>query len=64
MTQHFGLRGRQEHHDMRIGDFTFKKDDKGTTYLTYSEGITKTRQSGLHDKHRLTIPKMLETKFR
>jgi len=61
-TLHFGLRGRQEHHDMKVEDFTFKKDDYGTIFLTYAEGITKTRQSGLHDKHTLSIPKMFETK--
>ena len=60
-TLHFGLRGRQEHHDMEIQHFTFKKDDHGGEYVTYAEGITKTRQSGLHDKHRLVKPKMFET---
>ena len=43
---------------MKLEDFTFKIDDQGNTYVTFSEGITKTRQSGLREKTRLTIPKM------
>ena len=62
LTQHFGLRGRQEHHSMRVEDFTFRKDESGTSYIVFSEGITKTRQSGLHQKNRLQVPKILETK--
>ena len=50
-TQHFGLRGRQE--PMKVQDFSFKKDDKGNDFVTFAEGITKTRQSGLHERHRL-----------
>ena len=60
-TQHFGLHGRQEHHSMKVEDFIFKKDNDGKEYLTFAEGITKTRQSGLHEKHRLVIPKMFVT---
>lgn len=46
---------------MRTDYFHFKKSDQGTEYVTFSEGITKTRQSGLHNKHRLVIPKMFVT---
>ena len=53
---HFG--GHQEHHNMKI-DFTFKKDSKGTEFLTFAEGITKIKQSGIHEKSRLVQPKML-----
>ena len=61
-TQHFGKRGRQEQYEAEVTDFIFKKDDFGNEYITFSEGITKTRQSGLHEKVRLTIPKMFENK--
>lgn len=61
LTQHFGLRGRQEHHSMRVEDFKFRRDESGTTYIMFSEGITKTRQSGLHQKNRLQLPKMFAT---
>ena len=60
-TLHFGLRGRQEYHNMKIADFTFKKHD-GFTYVASSEGITKTRQSGLRDKYRIQMLKMFETR--
>ena len=52
--------GRQEHYTL-IEDLTFKINEQGKTYLTYAEDITKTQQSGLHEKHHLTIPKMFET---
>ena len=45
---------------MKIEHFTFKMDCEGNEYITYAEGITKTRQSGLKEKHRLVIPKMFE----
>ena len=61
LTQHFGLRGRQEHHGMKLEDFMLKLADGGKEYLTFSEGITKTRQSGLHEKQRLITPKMFAT---
>ena len=57
----FWSHGSQEHHNMKIEDFTFKKHD-GFTYVTFSEGITKTRQSGLREKYRVQIPKMFETR--
>ena len=60
-TLHFGLRGHQEHYNMKIEDFTFKNHD-GFTYVTFSEGITKTRQSGLREKYPLQIPKLFETR--
>ena len=45
---------------MKLEDFTFKEHN-GSTYITFSEGITKTRQSGLREKRRAQIPKMFET---
>ena len=53
------MRGRQEHHSMKIEHFILKIADGGKEFLTFSEGITKTRQSGLHEKHRLVNPKCL-----
>jgi len=50
LTQHFGLRGCQEHHDMYVEDFSFSKDDNGVEYITYEENPTKTRQGGLRKK--------------
>ena len=61
VTQYFRLQGRQEDHSMRVEDFSFRKDETGASYIVYAEGLTKTRQSGLHKKSRLQLPKMFET---
>ena len=61
MTQHFGLRGRQEHHQMKVEDFLLERDDDGNEFLTFAEGLTKTRQGGLNVKPRLVKPKMFAT---
>ena len=41
LTMHFGLRGRQEHHDMSVEDFTIQKDDKGIEFVPFAEGPMK-----------------------
>ena len=61
LTQHFGLRGRQEHHSMTVEEFTFHKDDNGVEYITFNENPTKTRQGGLKVKRRPVLPKMFAT---
>ena len=61
LTQHFGLRGCQEHHEMYVEDFSFSKDDNGVEYVTYEENPTKTRQGGLRKKRRVVQPKMFAT---
>ena len=61
LTQHFGLRGRQEHHSMEAEDFSFCVDDSGTEYVTFKENPTKTRQGRLNTKHLSVRPKMLAT---
>ena len=61
LTQHFGLRGRQEHHSMEVEDFSFCVDDSGTEYVTFKENPTKTRQGELNTKHRSVLPKMFAT---
>ena len=38
------------------------KKHEGFTYVTFSTGITKTRQYRLHETHRLQIPRMFETR--
>ena len=59
VTQHFGLRGQQEHHQMK--DFTLQRDDERDEFLTFAEGPTKTRQGGLRAKTRLVTLKMFAT---
>ena len=58
LTQHFGLRGRQEHYVMKVEDFELKTDDNG---VTFSESFTKTRQGGLGQKERAVRPKNFAT---
>ena len=62
LTQHLGLRGRQEHHSMKITDFSFKVDDNGNRYVTFAEGVTKTRGNALRRKERAAKPAMFETR--
>ena len=59
LTQHFGLRGRQEHHSMEVEDFAFFVDDCGTEHITFKEHPTKTRQGVLNTKCRSVLPKMV-----
>ncbi|XP_028401230.1 uncharacterized protein KIAA1958-like [Dendronephthya gigantea] len=61
LTQHFGLRGRQEHHQMKMGDFSIVEADNGVAYIQYKEGPTKTRQGGLNCKPRNFQPRMFQT---
>ena len=42
-------------------DFDIKRGDNDKEFVTYAEGITKTRQNGLHVKYRLQQPKMFGT---
>ena len=48
LTEHFGLRGRQEHHARAVKDFEFGEDDNGIPYVSFREYPTKTRQGGFH----------------
>ena len=61
VTQHFGMRGRQEHHTMKIDDFETNIDDTGVKYFTFAEKRTKTRNTGLKPSVRQSIPKMFAT---
>ena len=58
LIQHFGLRGRQQHHDMKMGDFSFAKDNDGIEFITFSEGVIKTSGRRLNARPRLQKPKM------
>ena len=41
LTMHFGLRSRQEHHDMLVEDFSIEKNDDGFEFITFSEGLQR-----------------------
>ena len=54
ISQHFGTRGRQEHHQMKIEDFKVCYGIDGKVeIIEWSEGPTKTRQGGLNKKLRM-----------
>ncbi|RUA04261.1 MAG: hypothetical protein DSY43_06765 [Gammaproteobacteria bacterium] len=57
-TQFFGLRGCQEHRDMRWGDIEQKTTTDGTVYLEYNERQTKTRTGADPKDSRTVKPKM------
>ena len=46
---------------MKVEDFSFEKDDGGVEFVTFSEGLTKTRGGGLQAKPRVATPKMFAT---
>ena len=59
---HFGMRGREEHHSVEIEQFHLESDENGRCYISYTEGLSKTRNKGLNFKPRLMSPKMYENK--
>ena len=62
LTQHMGLRGRQEHALADIDDFIFGKDENDVDYVQFNDlKPTKTRQGGLRMKRRGQLPKMFAT---
>ena len=59
---HFGMRGREEHHNLTLEHFRQEIDENGRCYISYSEGLTKTRNKGLNFKLRLISLKMYKNK--
>ena len=54
LKQHFGTRGHQEHHDIRIEELKVVKLPNGETdYIQWAEGLTKTRKGGLSKPARI-----------
>ena len=56
LSQQFGTRECQEHHQLCVEDLKFVRDTQGKTmYVEWVEGVTKTRQGGLTKMdHRLS----------
>ena len=46
LTQHFGLRGRQEHHNMKVEDLCLQRDDDRIEYLTFAKVLQKRGKEG------------------
>ena len=63
VSQQFGTRGCQEHHQIRIEDLKWVRDpDTGCTiYTEWTEGITKTRKGGLQKAERTLKQRMFAT---
>ncbi|XP_066932309.1 uncharacterized protein KIAA1958-like [Clytia hemisphaerica] len=58
IVQQFGMRGRDNHYNLEIDDFSLKVDNNGRTYVHFVEGPSKTRQGGLNFKARSINPRM------
>ena len=51
LSQHFGTRGCQKHHQIRMEHLKLVKNAEGQIeYIEWIEGVTKTRQGGLTDE--------------
>ena len=63
ISQHFGTRGRQEHHQIRIEDLKTIHDPVTgeITSIEWIEGPTKTRQGGLNKQPRMVTQKLYRT---
>ena len=58
ISQQFGTRGCQEHHQLQVEELKFVYDPSGKTYVEWVEGLTKTRQGGLSKIERRLPQKM------
>ncbi|CAB4030177.1 titin-like isoform X2, partial [Paramuricea clavata] len=56
--EHFALRGRQEHHEMNVEDFSLQKDDNGIEFVTFAEGVIQIPDKPVCEQNRLVKPKM------
>ena len=63
ISQHFGTRGRQEHHQIKIEDLKTIHDPVTgeITTIEWIEGPTKTRQGGLNKRPRMVTQKLYRT---
>ena len=61
LTEQMGLRGRQEHHDAYVEDFTITSHVDGSESIEFSENPTKTRSGGLRIPRRKTPQVMWST---
>ena len=62
INQHFGTRGRQEHHQMKIEDFKVCYGiDSKVEVTDWMEGPTKTRHGGLNKKPWMVTQKLFRT---
>ena len=59
ISQQFGTRGCQEHHQLRVEELKFVRDPSGKTiHVEWVEGVTKTRQGGLSKPEQRLLQKI------
>ena len=63
ISQHFGTRGCQEHHQLQVEHLKIVKKGDGseTEYIEWTEGLTKTRQGGLTKRYRHLAQRVFAT---
>ena len=63
LSQYFGTRGRQEHHQIRVEDLKIVRDASNgeMASVEWVKGPTKTRKSGLHKRPRAVSQKIFKT---
>ena len=59
---HFGVSSREEYHSLKIEPFPLEIDENGRRYISYTEGLSKTRNKGLNFKPRLYSPRCTRIK--
>ena len=55
---HFGMRRRKEHYTVKIEQFRLEIDENRRRYISYTEGLSQTRNKGLNFKPHLISLKM------
>ena len=62
VTEHFGLREREEHYSMMVKDvYILTSPDSSVKYVTFREGPARARQGGIRIVQRAVKPKMFAT---
>ena len=60
-TKGFGLRGRQEHRQLKFGDISLKETSSGQKYLEFGERDSKTMDGSKTTDYRKVTPKIFST---
>jgi len=60
-AMYFGLRGFQEHYDLKWNDIELKETSDGKQYLEYTERVSKTRNGESSNNERKIKPKAYAT---
>lgn len=61
LSEHMGMRGRQEHYDAYVDDFEICHHEDGSESVKFAENTTKTRGGGLRVKRRKSDQEMWST---